>query len=139
MAKLQAVLQENYAGFVTSLKLSGIDIDKGTWDANSVDQNARAGTKSLICYGESIPPKYQRSFLQVLAAGLDDEESFSTMAWIYFAYEWAGRFPPYAIIQHMVDPELFHQYCACLRKWLHIYLQGDSGDNAFLLLGTSNP
>ena len=63
-------------------------------------------------------------FLKAIAENLDEEERASTMAWIYASYEWAGHFPPYAIIQHMIDPTLFHEYCVSLRKCLYMYLQG---------------
>ncbi|MDE7243514.1 MAG: hypothetical protein K2O18_05995 [Oscillospiraceae bacterium] len=45
------------------------------------------------------------------------------MALIYATYEWDGCFPPYAILQHMVDPILLREYCAALQKYLHLHFQ----------------
>ena len=111
--RLQQVLQENRAEFIDSLRLSGIDVNRGGWSADAVDQNAQAGALSLIQFvsQENISDRCR-------------EERTFVMAWIYAAYEWAGRFPPYAIIQHMVDPALFCKYCVSLQKYLHMYLQG---------------
>ena len=124
--RLQKILQENRADFIDSLRLSRIDIQRGNWSADSVDQNAQAGALSLIQFAsqEIISDRCRDIFLWTIAENLDKEERTSVMAWIYTAYEWAGRFPPYAIIQHMVDPALFCEYCASLQKYLHMDLQG---------------
>lgn len=125
-SRIQKILQENRAGFIDSLRLSGIDINRGGWSVDAVDQNAQAGVLSLIQLAsqESISNRCRDTFLQTIAENLDEEERTSVMAWIYAAYEWAGRFPPYAIIQHMVDPALFCEYYVSLQKYLHMYLQG---------------
>lgn len=124
--RLQKVLQENRADFIDSLRLNRIDIQRGSWSADAVDQNAQAGALSLIQFAsqEIISDRCRDIFLWTIAENLDKEERTSVMAWIYTAYEWAGRFPPYAIIQHMVDPALFCEYCVSLQKYLHMYLQG---------------
>ena len=124
--RLQKVLQENYVDFTDSLRLSGIDVKRGGWSADTVGQNAQAGALSLIQFAsqESISDRCRDIFLRTIEGNLDGEERTSIMAWIYAAYEWAGRFPPYAIIQHMVDPALFCKYCVSLQKYLHMYLQG---------------
>ena len=124
--KLQKVLQKNQADFIDSLRLSGIDVEDGGWNADAVDQNAQAGALSLIQFvsQKGIPDSYQNTFLQTIAENLDEKEHTLVMAWIYIAYEWAGRFPPYVIIQHMVDPTLFREYCVSLQKYLRMYLQG---------------
>jgi len=138
--RLQKILEENSAGFKDSLQLSGIDVERGNWSVDAVNKTAQAGAMALVQLVSlgSVSDQCRNTFLQMIAENLDAEGCTLTMAWIYAAYELAGRFPPYAIIQHMVDPVLFHQYCACLRKWLRVYLQGDSGDSAFLSPGTSN-
>lgn len=124
--RLQQVLQENRADFIDSLHLSGIDVKRGGWSADAVDQNAQAGALSLIQFvsQENISDRCRDTFLRTIAGNLDGEERTFVMAWIYASYEWAGRFPPYAIIQHMVDPALFCKYCVSLQKYLHMYLQG---------------
>jgi len=124
--RLQKVLRENHADFIDSLRLSGIDVKRGGWSVDAVEQNAQAGALSLIQFAsqESISDRCRDIFLRTIAENLDEEERTSVMAWIYAAYEWAGRFPPYAIIQHMVDPALFCKYCVSLQKYLHMYLQG---------------
>ena len=124
--RLQQVLQENRADFIDSLRLSGIDVKRGGWSADAVEQNAQAGALSLIQFAsqESISDRCRDIFLWTIAENLDKEERTSVMAWIYTAYEWTGRFPPYAIIQHMVDPTLFYEFCVSLQKYLHMYLQG---------------
>lgn len=124
--RLQKVLRENHADFIDSLRLSGIDVKRGGWSVDAVEQNAQAGALSLIQFAsqESISDRCRDIFLRTIAENLDEEERTSVMAWIYAAYEWAGRFPPYAIIQHMVDPALFCEYCVSLQKYLHMYLQG---------------
>ncbi len=71
-----------------------------------------------------ISDRCRDTFLRTIAGNLDGEERTFVMAWIYAAYEWAGRFPPYAIIQYMVDPALFCEYCVSLQKYLYVYLQG---------------
>ena len=124
--RLQKILQENHADFLDSLRLSGIDVAYGSWNADSVDQNAQAGALSLIQFAsqEGISDSCRNIFLQTIAENLDEEKRASVMAWIYAGCEWAGYFPPYAIIQHMIDPALFREYCISLQKYLHIYLQG---------------
>ena len=124
--RLQKVLQENYVDFTDSLRLSGIDVKRGGWSADTVGQNAQAGALSLIQFAsqENISDRCRDTFLRTIAGNLDGEERTSIMAWIYAAYEWAGQFPPYAIIQHMVDPTLFYEFCVSLQKYLHMYLQG---------------
>lgn len=124
--KLQKILQVNNADFIDSLRLSGIDVKHGRWDVDAVDQNAQAGALSLIQFAsqEGISDSCQSMFLQTIAENLDGEECASVMAWIYAGYEWAGHFPPYVIIQHMIDPVLFREYCVSLQKYLHMYLQG---------------
>lgn len=124
--RLQQILQENHTDFIDSLRLSGIDVKRGGWSADAVDQNAQAGALSLIQFvsQENISDRCRDAFLRTIAGNLDGEERTFVMAWIYAAYEWAGRFPPYAIIQHMVDPALFCKYCVSLQKYLHMYLQG---------------
>ena len=124
--RLQQVLQENRADFIDSLRLNGIDVNRGGWSVDAVDQNAQAGTLSLIQFvsQESISDRNRDTFLRTIAGNLEEEERTSVMAWIYATYEWAGRFPPYAIIQHMVDPALFCEYCVSLQKYLYMYLHG---------------
>lgn len=124
--RLQKILQENRADFIDSLQLSGIDVKRGGWSADAVDKNAQAGALSLIQFvsQENISDRCRDTFLRTIAENLDEEKRSSVMAWIYAAYEWTGRFPPYAIIQHMVDPALFCDYCVSLQKNLHMYLQG---------------
>ena len=124
--RLQQVLQENRADFIDSLHLSGIDVEHNGWNADAIDKNAQAGARSLIQFvsQENISDRCRNAFLRTIAGNLDGEERTFVMAWIYAAYEWAGRFPPYAIIQYMVDPALFCEYCVSLQKYLHMYLQG---------------
>lgn len=124
--RLQKILQENHDNFINSLQLNGIDVKHSGWSADAVEQNAQAGALSLIQFAtqDGISNQCRNRFLQTIAENLDEEERVSVMAWIYSAYEWAGWFPPYAIIQHMIDPILFREYCASLQKYLHIYLQG---------------
>ena len=124
--RLQQVLQENRADFIDSLRLSGIDVQRGGWNTDAVDQNAQAGALSLIQFvsQENISDRCRDTFLRTIAGNLDGEERTFVMAWIYAAYEWAGRFPPYAIIQHMIDPTIFSKYCISLQKYLYMYLQG---------------
>lgn len=126
--RLQKVLRENHADFVDSLSLSGIDLKRGAWTSDAVETNARAGAQSLIRYvsREGVPARYQQAFLRMVAENLDEDESTPTMALIYAAYEWDRCFPPYAIVQHMVDPVLFREYCAALQKNLRSYLHGYS-------------
>ena len=125
-SRIQKILQENRADFIDSLRLSGIDVKRGGWSADAVEQNAQAGALSLIQFvsQESISDRCRDIFLWTIAENLDKEERTSVMAWIYTAYEWTGRFPPYAIIQHMVDPTLFYEFCVSLQKYPHMYLQG---------------
>ena len=94
--RLQQVLQENRAEFIDSLRLSGIDVNRGGWSADAVDQNAQAGALSLIQFvsQENISDRCRDAFLRTIAGNLDGEERTFVMAWIYAAYEWAGRFPP---------------------------------------------
>ena len=124
--RLQQVLQENRADFIDSLRLSGIDVEHNGWNADAIDKNAQAGARSLKQFAsqENISDRCRDAFLRTIAGNLDGEERTFVMAWIYAAYEWAGRFPPYAIIQYMVDPALFCEYCVSLQKYLHMYLQG---------------
>ena len=124
--RLQKIMQVNHADFIDSLRLSGIDIAHGDWNANAIDQNAQAGALSLIQFAsqEGISDLCRNMFLQTIAENLDEEKRASVMAWIYAGCEWTGHFPPYAIIQHMIDPALFREYCVSLQKYLHMYLQG---------------
>ena len=124
--RLQKVLRKNHADFVDSLSLSGIDLERGAWTSDAVEANACAGARSLIHYvsRKRVPARYQQAFLQIIAENLDEVGSTPTMALIYAAYEGDRCFPPYAIIQHMIDPILFREYCASLQKYLHMYLQG---------------
>ncbi len=125
-SKIQKILQENRAEFIDSLRLSGIDVNRGGWSADAVDQNAQAGALSLIQFvsQENISDRCRDTFLRTIAGNLDGEERTFVMAWIYAAYEWAGRFPPYAIIQHMIDPMIFSEYYISLQKYLYMYPQG---------------
>ena len=124
--RLQKILRENNNSFKDSLRLSGIDVERGVWNADAVDKTAQAGALSLIQFAsqDGIPNRCRNTFLQTIAENMDEEERTSVMAWIYTAYEWTGRFPPYAIIQHMIDPSLFCEYCVFLQKYLLMYLQG---------------
>lgn len=126
--RLQKVLRENHADFVDSLSLSGIDLKRGAWTSDAVEANARAGVRSLIHYAsrKRVPARYQQAFLQIIAENLDEVGSTHTMALIYAAYEWDRCFPPYAIVQHMIEPTLFREYCAALQKNLRSYLHGYS-------------
>lgn len=126
--KLQKVLRENHADFIDSLRLSGIDVEHGVWTVDAIEANARMGAHSLIRYvsREGVPARYWQNFLCMIAENLDEDRSTSVMVLIYAAYEWDGCFPPYAIIQHMVDPELFREYCAALQRNLRSYLSGYS-------------
>ena len=128
--QLQKVLKENQRDFIDSLKLTSIDVEQGIWALDTLDRNACTGAISLILFAsqEGISSQCRNSFLHTIAENLDDENSFSIIAWIYAAYVRAGQFPPYAIIQHMVDPTLFREYCVLLRKWLHRYIHGDFSD-----------
>lgn len=114
--RLQKVLCENHADFVDSLCLSGIDLERGVWTLDTVEANARTGARSLIHYvsRKGVTVRYQQAFLRVIAENLDEAGSTHTMALIYAAYGWNRCFPPYAIIQHMVEPTLFREYCAAL-------------------------
>ena len=124
--RLQKILQENHADFIDSLRLSGIDMTHGGWNTDIVDRNAQAGALSLIQFAsqEGISDSCRNMFLQTIAENLDEKKRTSVMAWIYAGCEWTEHFPPYAIIQHMIDPALFHEYCVSLQKYLHMYLQG---------------
>lgn len=128
--QLQKVIKENYSNFIDSLKLTSIDVEHSVWDSGAIDCNACAGAILLILFAsqEGISSQCRNTFLHTIAENLDDENSCSIMAWIYAAYVHAGRFPPYAIIQHMVDPTLFHEYCVLLRKWLYRYLHRNFSD-----------
>lgn len=123
--KLQKVLQENRVDFIDSLRLCDIDVEQGIWTSDAVNKNAQAGALSLIHFAlrEEISDQHQKAFLRMIAENLSEEGAF-TMSLIYTAYEWDGHFPPYAIIQHMVNPKLFCEYCTALQKHLHLYLQG---------------
>ena len=124
--RLREILKENHADFINSLLLSGIDVTHDRWNMDAVDQNAQTGAMSLIQFAsqEGISDSCQNIFLQTVAENLDGEKCACIMDWIYAGYELAGRFPPYAIIQHMIDPRLFREYCVSLQKYLHMYLQG---------------
>ena len=128
--QLQKVLKENRKDFIGSLKLTGIDVEQGVWASDTLDHNAHVGAISLVLFvsQENIPSQCGNRFLHTIAENLDDEHSFSVMAWIYAAYVRANQFPPYAIIQHMVDPALFREYCVFLQRWLQRYLRGDLSD-----------
>ena len=41
-SRIQKILQENRADFIDSLRLSGIDVKRGGWSADAVEQNAQA-------------------------------------------------------------------------------------------------
>lgn len=125
--QFQKVLKENRRDFIDSLKLTSIDVEQGIWALDALDHNAYVGAIALILFAsqESIPSQCGNRFLRTIAENLNGEENFSIMAWIYAAYIRAGQFPPYAIIQHVVDPTLFREYCVFLRKWLHRYIHGD--------------
>ncbi|WP_297870796.1 hypothetical protein [uncultured Oscillibacter sp.] len=122
--RVQKVLRENHADFVDSLSLSGIDLERGAWTSDAAEANARAGARSLIHYvsRKRVSARYQQAFLQIIAENLDEVGNTPTMALIYAAYEWDRCFPPYAIIQHMVDPVLFREYCTALQRNLRAYL-----------------
>ena len=124
--KLQKILRKKHTDFVDSLQLSGIDVKRGNWSVEVVDKNAQAGARSLIQFASQrgISNQCRNTFLRTIAENLNEEERVSVMAWIYTSYEWAGRFPPYAIIQHMIDPTIFSEYCISLQKYLYMYLQG---------------
>lgn len=128
--QLQKVIKKNQSNFIDSLKLTNIDVEHGTWTSDAVDQNAYDGAISLILFAsqEGIFPQCGRLFLRTIAENLNDRESSSIMAWIYAAYVRADRFPPYTIIQHMVNQTLFHEYCVYLQKWLYQYFQRSSSD-----------
>lgn len=94
--RLQKVLQENYADFIDSLRQNGIDLKRGEWSADAVEQNAQAGVLLLIEFAsqESISDQCRNRFLQTISENLDEEERTSVMAWIYASYEWAGGSRP---------------------------------------------
>ena len=122
--RLQKVLEENHNDFVESLQLSGIDVVHGSWTSESIEVNAQAGVRSLIHYVSqaNVPGQYRQTFLRMLVDKLDKDGSVFAMALIYAAYAWDGCFPPYAIIQHMIDSTLFGEYCISLQKYLLMYL-----------------
>lgn len=124
--RLQKVLEENHDDFVESLQLSGIDVVHGIWTSETIEANAQAGALSLIHFAsqDGIPNQCRNTFLQTVAENLDEEGRTLVMAWIYIIYAQTGRFPPYAIIQHMIAPTLFVEYCAFIQKYLLMYLQG---------------
>ncbi len=124
--RLQKVLRENKTSFTNSLRLSGIDVERSSWSVDAVNKTAQAGALSLIQFvsQDGISDRCRNAFLQMISENLDIEARTSVMAWIYAAYEWAGRFPPYAIIQHMIDQTLFCEYCISLQRYLRMYLQG---------------
>ena len=128
--RLQNILQEHHTDFIDSLCLSGIDVVHGIWTSDAVEANAQAGVQSLIHYvsREEVPSQYRQAFLQMIAENLDKDGSIPIMAMIYAAYEWDGRFPPYAILQHMVHPILLRQYCAALQKYLYQHFQSYYAD-----------
>lgn len=123
---LKKVLENNRNDFVDSLRLSNIDVERGVWTADAVDKNAQAGALSLIRFTSQngVSDQSRNTFLRTVAENLNEEKIFSVLAWIYAGFVWTGQFPPYAIIQHMIDPLLFREYCVALQKHLHIYLQG---------------
>lgn len=122
--QLQKVIKENYSDFIDSLMLTNIDAEHGIWTSSDVEHNACVGAISLTLFAsqKGISSQCRNTFLHTIAENLDDANSFSIMAWIYTAYVRAGQFPPYAIIQHIVNPTLYHEYCGFLRKWLYRYL-----------------
>ena len=71
--RLQQVLQENRAEFIDSFRLSGIDVNRGGWSADAVDQNAQAGALSLIQFvsQENISDRCRDTFLRTIAGNLD--------------------------------------------------------------------
>ena len=71
--RLQQVLQENRADFIDSLRLSGIDVKRGGWSADAVEQNAQAGALSLIQFvsQENISDRCRDAFLRTIACNLD--------------------------------------------------------------------
>lgn len=124
--RLKKILQENHMDFIDSLQLSGIDVEHGTWSADAVEKNAQVGALSLVQFAsqDDIPDQRRNKFLRTIAENLSEQECVSVMSWIYAGFELAGRFPPYAIIQHMIDPALFSEYCVSLKKYLYMHLQG---------------
>lgn len=124
--RLQKILQENHIDFINSLQLSGIDVEHGAWSTDAVEKNAQAGALSLVQFAsqDGISNQCRNEFLQTIAENLNEQECVSVMSWIYAGFEWTGRFPPYAIIQHMIDPTLFSEYCVFLKTYLHMHLQG---------------
>lgn len=130
--KLQKTLQEKRSDFIDSLRLSGIDVKRGNWSTDTVNKNAQVGALSLIQFAsqDGIPEQCRNTFLQTVAKNLNEEECASVMAWIYVGFVWTGHFPPYAIVQHMVDPALFRDCCVSLQKYLNLYLQGYFTPNA---------
>lgn len=123
---LRKVLEENHNDFANSLKLSNIDVEHGVWTEDAVDKNAQAGALSIIRFAsqDGVSSQSRNTFLRTVAENLNEEECSSVLAWIYTGFVWNGQFPPYAIIQHMIDPLLFREYCIALQKHLHSYLQG---------------
>lgn len=80
--RLKNVLSKNNADFVDSLKLNGIDVEKGIWDVSSVEYNAQVGAASLMFFvlQESIPYPYRAAFLHIVVENLDEENRFAVMA-----------------------------------------------------------
>ena len=68
-SRIQKILQENRADFIDSLRLSGIDVKRGGWSADAVEQNAQAGALSLIQFAsqESISDRCRDIFLWTIA------------------------------------------------------------------------
>lgn len=122
--RLEKVLNKSHADFVDSLKLNGIDVERGIWTASAVEHNAQVGAAALMFFAsqECIPYPYRSAFLHTIVENLEEESCFTVMAWLYAAYEQFGRFPPLAIVQHMINPALFNEYCCFLRKWLFRYI-----------------
>lgn len=129
--RLQKILQENRKNFIDSLQLSGIDAEHGIWTVDAVDKNAQAGALSLIQFAsqKGISDRYRNKFLRTVAENLDEAECYSVLAWLHTGYIWTRHFPPYTIIQHMINPVLLREYCAALQKYLHLYLQGYLGES----------
>ncbi len=77
--RLQKILQENYAGFIDSLRLNGIDVEHGGWSAEAVEQNAQTGALSLVQFAsqDGISNRCRNTFLQAVAENLDEENRIS--------------------------------------------------------------
>ena len=122
-ANLTEILEKGHMHFLDSLQINGIDVPSHKWDINVVERNAQAGATSIMLFAlqKCKYSELRDAFLQIILDQLDEGEYFSVMVWIYAAYVYFGRFPPYGIIQHAVDETLLKQYCIFLRKWLQKY------------------